>query len=100
MSHPQHEHQPSQGKQPSRFKRWLGTQSEGEKFGLGCCSIALAIPILTAAWLILQALLDGGCGSECVARGWYGVFAVWAAVPAGIIGLIIYAIATGTKKPK
>lgn len=98
MSQTEENFEPSDSKQPSRFKRWLGTQSDGEKMGLGCCSIALALPILTGVLLTLQAILDGGCGSECVNRGWYGVFAVFGAVPLGIGGLIVYAIATATKK--
>lgn len=87
-------------KRPTRFTLWLGTKSDGEKLGFGCLAIAAAIPAGTFIWLILQALLEGGCASACVTRGWAGVIAIFIAVPIGLVALVIILISSAVKKPR
>lgn len=83
---------------PSRIRRKFTMSNGGQRLGMGCGIVALLIVALTAGGLILAALLEGGCGEQCVGRGWYGVFAVVAAVPFAIAGAIAYAIGSAVKK--
>ena len=83
---------------PSTFRRWWEVSSDGERLGAGCGVIALAIPAVTFMWLIAQAIADGACRTECVTRGWYGIFAVLAAVPVAVVGLVIFGISNAARK--
>ena len=86
------------GKPPSKFKTWWAVSNGGERLGAGIGLIALAIPLSTFVWLFAQSLQEGVCGSACVTRGWYGVFAVFAAVPVALVGLVIFAISNEVRK--
>ena len=83
---------------PSRIKRKFATSNGGQRLGMGCGIVALLIVVLTAGGLLLSAALEGGCGAQCVGRGWYGVFAAFVAVPIAVAGVIAYAIGSAVKK--
>ena len=78
------------------FRRLNG----GQKTGLIVILVGIAIPVITCIKLYLQFAVEGFvCASDCVTRGWEGVFAVFSAIPFVILGGIVFAIASAFKRP-
>ena len=73
----------------------------GQKFGIGCGALSLAVPLIL--WIsLLGATSPAGSGCAECALGWYAVFSGWLAVPALIVALLIFLIssAVGASKSK
>jgi hypothetical protein len=78
------------------FRRLNG----GQKTGLIVIFVGIAIAVITFIKLYVQFAVEGFvCASDCVNRGWEGVFAVFSAMPFVILGGIILAIASAVKRP-
>ena len=82
----------------ARLERKFSEANGGQRLGMGCGLVALLIVALTTGGLMLAAAFEGGCGEQCVVRGWYGVFAAMIAVPLAVGGLIAYTIGSVFKK--
>lgn len=82
----------------ARIERKFQKSNGGQRLGMGCGLVALFIAVLTTGGLMLAAAFEGGCGEQCVNRGWYGVFAAGIVIPLAIGGLIVYAIGSAVKK--
>jgi hypothetical protein len=71
----------------------------GQKFGIGCGALSLAVPLIL--WISLfSATAPAGSGCAECALGWYAVFSGWLAVPALIVALLIFIISSAVGKSK
>ncbi len=78
------------------FRRLNG----GQQAGLIVIFVGVAIAVITFIKLYVQFAIEGFvCASDCVNRGWEGVFAVFSAIPFVIVGGIVLAIASAFKRP-